>query len=174
MTMAWDTTPLILAGFRLQSRMAIRFCICTGTERRTFTALRKKRMKSSCLRVLGYLFQRYVIDQSTDHSPGRGLPDIHLLHVQTVGVRMLLGFDYLSHAQIQAGHVHLGLILAWGGLFLLCFISSLCRRKEHQPGLGCVKSIFCIFKENWKWGGGKDDGNNIGHLSRIRLSFLRK
>lgn len=35
MTMAWDTTPLILAGFRLQSKMAIRFCICTATERRT-------------------------------------------------------------------------------------------------------------------------------------------
>lgn len=27
MTMAWDNTPLILAGFRLHSSTAIRFCI---------------------------------------------------------------------------------------------------------------------------------------------------
>lgn len=119
-------------------------------QRRTFTALSRKRTESSHLRVLVYLVQRYVLDQSTDHSPGRGLAHIHLLHVQTVGVRVLLGFDYSSHAQIQAGHIHLGLILAWGGLFLLCFISSLRRRKERQPGSGCVKSIFYILKENWK------------------------
>lgn len=167
MTMAWDTTPLILAGFRLQSRTAMRFCICTGTERRAFTALRKTELSH---RVLVYLVQRYVLDQSTDHSPGRGLPHIHLLHVQAVGVWVLLGFDYSSHAQIQSRHVHLGIILAWGGLFLLCFISSLHRRKERQPGFGCVKSIFDIFKENWKWRR-KEDGNNIGHLSEIRLNF---
>lgn len=49
MTMAWDTTPLILAGFRLQSRTAMRFCICTGTERRTFTALRKTELSHRAL-----------------------------------------------------------------------------------------------------------------------------
>ena len=27
-TIAWDTTPLIFAGFRLQSKTTIRFCIC--------------------------------------------------------------------------------------------------------------------------------------------------
>lgn len=124
MTMAWDTTPLILAGFRLHSRMAMRFCICTETPRCTFTALRTNQNKA----IVVYLVQRYVLDQSTDHSPGRRLPHVHLLHVQTVGVRVLLGFDYTSYAQIQARHVHLGFLLARGGLFLLCFISPLCRR----------------------------------------------
>lgn len=80
--------------------------------------------RTMCVAVLVYLVQRYVLDQSTDHSPGRRFPHIHLLHVQSVGVRMLLGFDYMSHAQIQTRHVHLGFILARGGLFLLCFISS--------------------------------------------------
>ena len=28
-TVAWDTTPLIFAGFRLQSKTTIRFCICS-------------------------------------------------------------------------------------------------------------------------------------------------
>ncbi len=33
MTVAWDTTPVILAGFMLHSRTAMRFCICTRDRR---------------------------------------------------------------------------------------------------------------------------------------------
>lgn len=71
-----------------------------------------------------YLLQWYVLDQPADHRPGRRFPHVHLLHVETVGVRVLLGFEYTSHAQVKARHVHLGVCLAGCRLLLLHFVPT--------------------------------------------------
>lgn len=142
-TWPWPGTPLLSSWLALGCKAGWPYGSASARQQKD-ARLQKIWIQSWCLRALDYLVQRYVLDQSADHSPGRGLAHIHLLHVQTVSVRVLLGFDYSSHAQIQAGHVHLGLILAWGGLFLFCFISSLRRRKKHHPGFECVQYIPSI------------------------------
>lgn len=78
--------------------------------------------------VILYLVQRYVLDQSADHCSGGSLSHINLLHIQTVSVRVLLCCDYTADTQVQTRHIHLGILLAGGSLFLLSFLS--CRNKK--------------------------------------------
>lgn len=74
-----------------------------------------------------YLFQRDVFDQSTDNSAWRCFTNIHLLNVESVGVRVLFGADDAAHAQIQSRHVYFRFFLRrrrWLLLLLLSWTKS--------------------------------------------------
>merc|ERR1719391_1988222 len=75
-----------------------------------------------CHTVL-HLVQRYVFPQATNNRSGGSLSHVHLLHVERVGVWVLLGLDDASNTQVQTGHVHLGILLR-SCLFLLLFLPS--------------------------------------------------
>lgn len=49
MTTAWFNTPLVLTGFRLHSRTAMRFCICRTNRRRISFDLKCTKTTSVCL-----------------------------------------------------------------------------------------------------------------------------
>lgn len=175
MTMAWDTTPLILAGFRLQSRMAMRFCICTGTETRTFTALRGGKTEPShgALEFWFTWSRGMCLTRPLTTVLGEGSP------TSTCSTYRLSASGCFSAVIIRPTRRSRRdtSTLASSRLGVACFFSALsppyAEQKDHQPGFGGVKSKFSLFKKNMKMlgGGKKDNGNNIGHLSGIRLNF---
>lgn len=91
-----------------------------------------------------YLVQRYVLDQPANHCPGWGLSHVNLLHIETVGIWMLLGCDYTSNTQVQARNVHLGILLAGSCLLFLCFLPSWHQRAENTAKLIMHTNTHCL------------------------------
>lgn len=75
MTMAWDTTPLILAGFRLHIRTAMRFCICTDRRGNSFTA-------SVIAKTITNYMQLALIKEKALPTDADGRENIKLQHKQ--------------------------------------------------------------------------------------------
>ena len=48
-----------------------------------------------------YLIQRDVLDQPADDCPGSRLSNIHLLHIKSISIWVLLGRDDTAYPQIK-------------------------------------------------------------------------
>lgn len=178
MTMAWDTTPLILAGFRLQSRMAMRFCICTRNRKtHLYSSEGEKNRTEPSHGALEMWFtwsRGMCLTRPLTTVLGEGSP------TSTCSTYRLSASGCFSAVIIRPTRRSRRdtSTLASSGLGVACFFSALsppyAEQKDHQPGFGGVKSIFSLFKKMKMLGGGgvgEDNGNNIEHLSGIRLNF---
>lgn len=58
--------------------------------------------------IILHLVHRYVFSQFANHGPGRNLS--HIDHIQSVCVRKLQSCYYVSNTQVQARHVHRGIL----------------------------------------------------------------